>query len=223
MLNLIFNSSKENANVNRCVVHMLQRMDYVKYQKFLSDGAKFPDRDHKFVVFEYVESPCDSLIASSERLLPGTPSIHSIISNPLFSDNMKFLFGDSDRITWYTRRKVDQSKPFEEQLTNVRQLVVMMAKEVPLDEEDTLPPLMPVNNPVLNPDIYNFYSDDDDMPPLMQIPSNKTVLTQDINNSSDDVPPPLVPIPSYNYFNSGLNQSIWRSQLAYNNFTHLVE
>jgi hypothetical protein len=99
----------------------------------------------------------------------------------------------------------------------------MMAKEVPLDEEDTLPPLMPVNNPVLNPDIYNFYSDDDDMPPLMQIPSNKTVLTQDINNSSDDVPPPLVPIPSYNYFNSGLNQSIWRSQLAYNNFTHLVE
>jgi hypothetical protein len=196
---------------------MLQRMDYAKYQKFLSDRAKFPDRDHKFVVFEYVESPCDSLITSSERLLPGTPSIHSIISNPLFNDNMKFLFGDSDHMTWYTRRKVDQTKPFEEQLTNVRQLVVMISKEVPLDEEDTLPPLMPVNNP----DIYNFCSDDD-VPPLMQIPSNNTVLTRDMDNYSDDVPPPLVPIPSYNYFNSGLNQSIWRSQLPYN-FTNLVQ
>ena len=223
MLNSIFNSSKKDANVNRCVLHMLQHMDYSKYQKFVTDSSKFPDMTHKYVIFEYTESPCDSLIICSERLLPGTPSIHSIISNPLFGDNMRFLFCDNaDRVSWYTRRKVDYSLPFAEQLTNVRQLVLMYNGEVPHD--DDIPPLMPANNVVLNPDIYNFPDDDDyaDMPSLIPMPTNNTVFSNDIYKSTDDVPPPLVPIPSYNYFSNGLNQTIW-SRLPYNNFGQVTQ
>lgn len=224
MLNSIFNSSNKDANVNRCVLHMLQHMDYSKYQKFLSDSSKFPDMTHKYVIFEYTESPCDALIICSERLLPGTPSIHSIISNPLFGDNMRSLFCDNaDRVSWYTRRKVDYSLPFAEQLTNIRQLVLMYSGEVP--PHDDIPPLMPASNPVLNTDIYNFPDDDDDysdMPSLIPMPTNNTVLTRDMNNTSDDVPPPLVPIPSYNYFSNGLNHTIW-SRLPYNNFGQVTQ
>jgi hypothetical protein len=99
----------------------------------------------------------------------------------------------------------------------------MYSGELPMD--DDIPPLMPASNPVLNPEIYNFPDDDDDyadMPSLIPMPTNNTVLTRDMNNVSDDAPPPLVPIPSYNYFSNGLNQTIW-SRLPYNNFGQIIQ
>ena len=65
---------------------MLGKMNFDKYQKFLHHADSNPEEDHKFVVFEYVESPSDVLISRSERLHGTQVSIHSVIKNPEFDD-----------------------------------------------------------------------------------------------------------------------------------------
>jgi len=165
-------------------------MDFDKYQQFLQRTGRYPDQDHKFVVLEYVESPCDVLIARSEHLAGSRMSIHSIIQNPDFDLNMKRLFGSSDRNSWYTRRKIDYTKPFGvEQLSDTRQVVVLVKR----DPDEDMPPLISnlnadVVRPVLNPEADNY------MPPL--IPTATTM-------------PSLTQVPSYNYIGTGLNQTIW--------------
>jgi hypothetical protein len=188
MLNTMFNPSNENANVKKLMRHMLQKMDFGKYQKFLQTASQYPDRDHKFVVFDYVESPSNVLISRSERIPGSRMSIHSIIQTSDFDESMSHIFGRSDRISWYTRRKIDRTKPFRDQPTDTRQLVVITRREV-VDEEDysDMPPLIPVSNnfrPILNPEDYTL-------------------------------PSPVTEVPIYNY-TAGLNQTMW-SPINFNN------
>ena len=180
----MFKPSNENSTVKKLVSHMLSNMNFSKYQKFLQHASSYPQQDHKFVLLEYVESPCDALISRSERL-PGTRiSIHSLIQNADFDANMKRLFGEAD--SWYTRRKIDYSKPAHEQLSDTRQLVLLIKQE-----SDEMPELIPTassvptfidtSHPVLNPEDYNL--------------------------------PSLIPIPSYSYAGSGVNQTFWSPSL----------
>ncbi len=158
---------------------MLGKMNFDKYQKFLHHADSNPEEDHKFVVFEYVESPSDVLISRSERLHGTQVSIHSVIKNPEFDEKMTLLFGKSDILSWYTRRKMDYTKPYgPKQLSDIRQLVVIIKKD-PEDYSD-MPSLIPVSEPVqvLNPEDY--YRD----------------------------MPSLTPISSYNHIRS-LNQTFW--------------
>ena len=186
MLNTMFKPSNENSTVKQLVSHMLGNMNFNKYQKFLQHASSYPQQDHKFVLLEYVESPCDALISRSERV-PGTRiSIHSVTQNPDFDTNMKCLFKNSDRDSWYTRRKIDYSKPAHEQLSDTRQLVLLIKQESEVDYSD-MPSLISaadVNSPILNPeDNYAL--------------------------------PPLIPLSPYTYGGYGLNQTMW-SPCSYN-------
>ena len=197
MLNLIFKPSIENSNVKQLVNHMLSKMDFGKYQKFLHNVARYPEQNHKFVVFEYVQSPNDTLITRSERLPGSKMSIHNIIQNPDFDKHMTCLFGKPDRVLWYTRRKMDYTLPFEEQLSDTRQLVVLNKQELDEDYSD-MPSLIPTGN-----DSYlRFNPEDYYIPPL--IPTEN--VSYPILNPEDDMPS-LVPL-SYTHI-SGINQTIW--------------
>jgi len=188
MLNLIFKPSIENSNVKQLVSHMLSKIDFDKYQKFLHNVARYPKQNHKFVVFEYVQSPSDTLITRSERLPGSKMSIHNIIQNPDFDKHMTCLFGKPDRVLWYTRRKMDYTKPLEEQLSDTRQLIVLNKQELDEDYSD-MPSLIPTGNdsyiPPLNPTENDSYS----------------IL------NPEDYMPSLIPL-SYNH-TSGINQTIW--------------
>lgn len=188
MLSTIFKPSNENSTVKQLVSHMLSNMNFSKYQKFLQRASSYPQQDHKFVLLEYVESSCDALISRSERL-PGTKiSIHSLIQNPDFDANMKRLFGEAD--SWYTRRKIDYSKPVQDQLSDTRQLVLLIKQESD-DNYSDMPALVSapvVNNVILNPEDHYL------------------------------IPPPLIPLSPYNFNGIGLNQTMW-SPYSYN-FTY---
>lgn len=185
----MFKPSIDNSNVKQLVSHMLSKMNFDKYQQFLEYVDRNPEQDHKFVVFEYVESPSYVLISRSERL-PGTQtSIHSLIQNPEFDENMRLLFGKSDILSWYTRRKMDYSKPENDRLTDIRQLVVMIKRD-PEDYSD-MPPLIPADDSsirILNPEDY--YAD----------------------------MPSMIPISSYNHI-GGLNQTMWTPSSYNYNYT----
>jgi hypothetical protein len=189
MLTTMFMPSIESSSVKELMGHMLRNMNFDKYQQFLERTGSYPELDHRFVVLEYVESPCDVLIKRSEQLAGSRMSVHNVIQNPDFDLNMKRLFGNSDRNSWYTRRKRDYTKPFgsKEALTDTRQLVVLVKRE----QEDEMPPLVSnlnadVPRPVLNPE------PEDEMPPLIPIAM-----------------PPLTWTPSHGYIGSSLNQTIW--------------
>jgi hypothetical protein len=187
MLNTMFKPSNESSNVKKLVSHMLNNMDFDKYQKFLQRADRYPEQPHKFVVLEYVESPFDAMVSRSERL-PGTRmSIHNIIQNPDFGENMTRLFGNTDRISWYSRRKLDYSKPVEDQLSDTRQVVVFIKKDP--EDYSELPNLSPASTP--------------------------TDATRTVFNPEEYVMPSLIPQPSYSYIGSGLNQTIW-SPSVYN-------
>ena len=159
MLATIYNGSIETSNAKKLLSHMLQKMDFDKYDRFLQRTKKYPQRDHRFVLLEYVETPSTSAISMSERVPNSKLSIHSVIMDPDFYQNMMRLFVDSDNVTWYTRRKIDYTKPFDmDQLTDTRQLVLIVKGEV-----DDMPPLIPVEpiTPVFNPE--------DVMPPLLSL------------------------------------------------------
>ena len=124
----MYNSSIESPNVKRCVAHMLKNMDYATYQRMLIAAEHNPTNEYKFVAMEYTYSPIDAPILHAE-FVPGTREfIHNVIYKPDFQTNMARLFGDA---TYYTRRKTDLSKPPGEQLTNVRQLVVVIKDDMP--------------------------------------------------------------------------------------------
>lgn len=170
---------------------MIDTMNFKEYQMFLQISKRYPKRDHRFVVFEYIESPCDSLIKKSQYFPTMTVSVHKAISHPDFADNMHRLFEASPRTTWYTRRKIDYSKPFEEQLSDSRQLVVIIKRESE-DEYDDIPPLIPVNREILNPE-DDYY-----------------------------VPSSASPLPTYDYTGSGLNQTIWSPFITSGNYGHFL-
>jgi hypothetical protein len=179
MLSTIFSPSIENSNVKACVMHMLSKMNYEKYRNLLCRVTENPDSTYKFVVFEYTYSPTDAPILQAEYV-PGTRAlIHNVIQNPDFAVNMRRLFGNY--VTWYTRRKTDNTKPYNEQVTNIRQLVLVVA--------DNVPPLIP--SPVLNPE--------DDMPGLIP-------LAPVLNPEDENVP---LPVTFTNYYNMlGLNRTV---------------
>lgn len=184
MLNTMFKPSIEKSNARELVSHMLSNMDFNKYQKFLQHADSYPQQDHKFVLFEYVESPCNALISRSERLPGSRVSIHNTIQDPDFNVNMKRLFGESD--TWYTRRKIDYTKSAHEQLSDTRQLVLLI-KQQPEEDYSDMPSLISpadVTPSVLNPE-------DNHSPPSF------TPL------------PPLIPLSPYSYSGYGMNQTIW--------------
>jgi hypothetical protein len=124
-------------------------MDYNKYHNTLRLVDRFPSKSRKFVVFEYTYSPSGSAIHQAEYVPGTTAYIHNVIQHPDFRANMVNLFGNAN---YYTRRKTDFSKPIGEQLTNIRQLVVVV--------EDEMPPLIHLNETVLNPEEHddNWYS-----------------------------------------------------------------
>ena len=161
---------------------MIQNMNFDKYERFLRQAEKSPKKDHKFVVFEYVESPSDAKINQSERLSGTNMTInnvlYNVLYNPHFDDNMKRLFGASDRHSWYTRCKIDYTNSVKGEVTNSRQLVLLIKAES--DEYSDIPELITapaVANPVLNPE--------------------------------NNIMPSLIPTPTYNYFGTGVNQTIW--------------
>ena len=187
MLNTVFKPSNKNSNVKQLMSHILRNMKFDKYQQFLQRAARYPEQDHKFVVFEYVQSPADAVISHSERL-PGTrTSIHSLIQRSDFDQNMVRLFGEC---AWYTRRKIDYTKSPEDELSNTRQLVLLIKRETEDDYSD-MPSLNSNPNAVLPRPVLN--PETDDMPPLLPM-----------NNM-----PPLTMIPPYNFIGSGLNQTMW--------------
>lgn len=163
----MFKPSIENANVKKLVAHMLQKVDFGKYHQFLERAARYPKQDHKFLLFEYVESPSHEIIRRSE-LLPGTRmSIHSVIQNPDFYLNMRRLF-DTD---WYTRRKMDYTKPFgPEQLSDTRQVVLIVKRE-PEDDYSDMPPLISTTN------VDVSIPEQNDMPPLIPTPQYNYIGT----------------------------------------------
>lgn len=145
MFATMFNPSNKNAIAKQCVGHMLRSMDYNAYLAFLRRAERFPHKDHKFVVFEYVQSPVDSGITSSENVPLTRFSIHSVMQDPEFGSDMKRLFGD---VAWYTRRKMDYSI-VPEQPTNLRQVIIVV-------EKNDMPPLIPIPNLSLNQIFLNF-------------------------------------------------------------------
>ena len=189
MLNTMFKPSIDNSNVKQLVSHLLSNMNFDKYQKFLQRAAKCPERDHKFVVLEYVESPYNSLISRSERLPGSRVSIHNLIQHTEFDETMMRLFGKTDRNGWYTRRKMDYSKSFEEQPTDTRQVVLIIKQDA--EDDDEMPGLIPAPTPT-------------------PADATRTVL-----NPEEYVMPSLIPQPSYSYIGGGLNQTIW-SPSVYN-------
>jgi hypothetical protein len=195
MLNTMFKPSIESSTTQQLVSHMLSNMDFGKYQKFLQYADRYPQNDHKFVLFEYVESPTNALISRSERV-PGTRiSIHSVTQNPDFDANMKLLFKNSDRDSWYTRRKIDYTKSPQEQLSDTRQLVLLIKQESEDDYSD-MPSLISaadVTRPVLNPE--DTYA----------VPSFTPL-------------PPLIPLSPYTYNGYGLNQTMW-TPYSYNSIS----
>jgi len=191
MLKTIFNEQLEASSVKQLVAHILHNMNFTKYQKFLQRAARYPEQDHKFVLLEYVQSPCDALISRREHL-PGTRvSIHSLISHPTFSENMKRLFADpSDKVptTWYSRRKLEYPGP---RLSDTRQLMVCIRRTQEEDDYSDMPPLIfnsaayvDIPWPVLNPE--------DDTPQSRMIPPATTTVSW-----------------------SGLNQTIWTPSYSY--------
>lgn len=166
MFATMFKSSNESAIVKQCVGHMLNNMDYNSYVSFLRRADRYPERDHRFVVFEYVQSPLDSAITSSENVPLTRLSIHNVMQNPDFDTNMKRLFGD---VTWYTRRKIDYST-IPEQPTNVRQVILLIKK-------DDMPPLIPISERSLNQTFLNFDEENN-----LNWNSNRTVMNNFINH-----------------------------------------
>jgi hypothetical protein len=174
MLATIYNGTIETSNAKKLLSHMLQNMDFDKYDRFLHRVRNYPDRDHRFVMLEYVESPSSSPISMSERVPGSKLTIHNVIMDPDFGQHMMRLFVNSDNVNWYTRRKLDYTKPFGmDQLTNTRQLVLVVKGEL-----DEMPPLIPVETttPVFNPE-------EDRMPPLISLGrQSPVVLNQTIWN-----------------------------------------
>jgi hypothetical protein len=165
MLNTIFKPSNESFNVKQLVAHMLRNMNFDKYQKFLQRAEKSPAKDHKFVLFEYVETPSDAEILRSERVPGSRMTINNVIHNPDFDENMARLFGTSDRHSWYTRCKIDYTKSLEGKLTDSRQLVLFIKRE--LEDYSDMPGLISapeVPTPVLNPE-------ENAMPSLIPMPT----------------------------------------------------
>jgi hypothetical protein len=185
MLATIFKPSNESSNVKQLVSYILHNMDMNKYQQFIQKSVNHPTKEHKFVVLEYVESPIQSRIHRSERLPGSSTSIHSIIQNPDFDTNMQRLFVNSKKVGWYTRRKYDFSKPDgPEQLSDIRQLILLIEEQPPEEDYSDMPPLVSAENtsqPVLNPEQF--------------------------------VMPEISPIPSYT-FDIGVNQTIWNPNLS---------
>jgi hypothetical protein len=156
----MFKYSNESAIVKQCVGHMLKNIDYNSYVSFLRRADRYPERDHRFVVFEYVQSPVDSVITSSENVPLTRLSIHSVMQDRDFDTNMKRLFGD---VVWYTRRKMDYSV-VPERTTNLRQVVILIRK-------DDMPPLIPIPNLSFNQTFLNFDQDNN-----LNWNSNRTVM-----------------------------------------------
>jgi len=170
MLSTIFSPSIENSYVKKFVSHILSKMDYEKYRSLLSRVNQNPELTYKFVVFEYTHSTVDAPILQAEYV-PGTRAlIHDVINNSDFGLNMKRLFGDS--ICWYTRRKTDLSKPHDEQLTNIRQIVVVI--------EDDMPPLIPLDSARNENNIpLDSAQNENEMPGLI---SSATILNPEDEN-----------------------------------------
>lgn len=174
---------------------MLSKMDYDKYRSLLSRVDQNPELTYKFVVFEYTHSPTDAPILQAEYV-PGTRAlIHDVINNSDFGLNMKRLFGDS--ICWYTRRKTDLSKPHNDQLTNIRQIVVVI--------EDDIPPLIPFDsarneNNIPQPIPLVPAQNENEMPGLI---SSATIL-----NPEDENIAPHITFTTYTDTPYGLNQTV---------------
>jgi len=173
MLATIYNSSIESYNAKQLLGHLLQKMDFDKYNSFLWRAKKYPKSDHRFVMFEYVESPSDSLIARSERIPHSKTSIHEVITHPDFQQHMVRLFVNSENVNWYTRRKMDYTKPFGmDQVTDIRQLVLVIYGQV-----DDIPPLIPAEP------VTAVFNPEDAMPPLVSLGNQSPIaLNQTIWN-----------------------------------------
>jgi len=141
----------KNADVNmsKCLSYVLGKIDYDKLGKRIT-MSKYDLRLQKIVLFEYVHSGIDVPIAQEERLPGTTIPIHSIVSDPQFTEIMNSLFAVPNKHTrCYFRRKIDYTS-VPPSLTHTRQFVLELSCPSLLFPEDDceysdMPPLIPIN------------------------------------------------------------------------------
>ena len=110
--------------IDDCIAYLLNKMDHKKYSQTVERAIMHPNQKYTVVLFEYVHSGVNDTIAHVERLPGTTKSIHDTINDVRCMARLHDLFIVNPSMHLYTRRKFDNSKPFHEQTTNLRQVVV---------------------------------------------------------------------------------------------------
>jgi hypothetical protein len=110
--------------IDDCIAHLLNKMDHKKYAETVQTAIVRPSQKYTVVLFEYVHSGVNDTIAHVERLPGTTKSIHETINDLRCMSRLHDLFIVNASMRLYTRRKFDNTKPFHEQTTNIRQVVV---------------------------------------------------------------------------------------------------
>lgn len=110
--------------IDDCISHVLNKMDHKKYVQTVETAVTHPERRYTIVLFEYVNSGINDTIAQIERLPGTTKSIHDTINDIRCMARLHELFIVNESMRLYTRRKFDNTKPFHQQTTNIRQVVV---------------------------------------------------------------------------------------------------
>jgi hypothetical protein len=127
-------------------------MDHKKYIQTIESAVIRPDRRYTIVLFEYVNSGINDTIAQIERLPGTTKSIHETLNDIRCMARLHELFIVNENMRLYTRRKIDNSNPRCEELTNVRQVVVAIAPyafnrpcSISEESDSEMPPLVPAD------------------------------------------------------------------------------
>ena len=160
----LYNNSKY---ISTGLAFVFGKINYVKLMKALARIPHLkPTETLNIVLFDYIHSGVDDHIASFERIPNTTILVNDILNNSEILNDLAMMFKNNDEThltQCYTRRKIDYTKPIESRLTNKRQLVLQFQKYTHL---------------------YSTirYDDDDDMPPLINLP--ECYGQAEANNSS---------------------------------------
>jgi hypothetical protein len=147
----IVNSHRSGPSyVPEMISMVMQKFNYLRFSRVISLAQTYPDRDYKFILFEYTNSGIDKPVAKIERIPHTTVAIHDVVSSPQFIERMKELFVLNNKMVFYNRRMFvysnDMSIPSEQ-----RQLVILIKRgafvpRAALEqyEDDELPALIPM-------------------------------------------------------------------------------
>ena len=104
---------------------LMSKINWANFATALRRAKTTPSKKQTAVLFDYVYSGVHEPIAMIEKINGMQISVEDALKNPMIYAVLKKTFCmDNGNIMWYTRRKMDYTKPEAEQITHIRQMVV---------------------------------------------------------------------------------------------------